>query len=287
MACGISHHFPDGTKEQYEATMIAMNGELGVIPDGQILHAAGPAPGGWQVVAVHDRDERRAGTRSSSRSSCRAFRPVSTTASPTARLRPSGTSPTSPTEVRLVARQRGDHAAGGRPASSSRCAAIRPTSTPAPATECPRPSARRTRKSSHSGSLIDAPSGGGPRGGKTRGSTLGIRAPAERSARRRLRGSRRARRASWDSTLSPLGKPRHPGQGCDRGRVHAREGRTSIASATPAADAARHPPGSVFRVVSPHRRVGATPLPGAQPDARVTSTSCSRPVAEDPFRFTA
>jgi hypothetical protein len=54
MAYGISHFFPEGTKEQYEATMIAMNGELGVIPDGQIFHAAGPVRGGWQVVAVHD-----------------------------------------------------------------------------------------------------------------------------------------------------------------------------------------------------------------------------------------
>lgn len=37
MAYGISHFFPEGTREQYEATMIAMNGELGVIPDGQIF----------------------------------------------------------------------------------------------------------------------------------------------------------------------------------------------------------------------------------------------------------
>ncbi len=54
MAYGISHFFPEGTKDQYEATMVALNGRLGVIPDGQIFHAAGPAPGGWQVVAVHE-----------------------------------------------------------------------------------------------------------------------------------------------------------------------------------------------------------------------------------------
>ena len=51
MAYVISHFFPGGTKEQYEAAMIALNGELGVIPKGQILHVAGPVPGGWQVTA--------------------------------------------------------------------------------------------------------------------------------------------------------------------------------------------------------------------------------------------
>lgn len=57
MTYGISHFFPGGTREQYETTMVAMNGELGVTPDGQIIHAAGPAPGGWQVVAVHESKE--------------------------------------------------------------------------------------------------------------------------------------------------------------------------------------------------------------------------------------
>lgn len=57
MAYGISHFFPGGTKAQYEATMVAMNGRLGVIPKGQIFHAAGPAPGGWQIVGVHDTKE--------------------------------------------------------------------------------------------------------------------------------------------------------------------------------------------------------------------------------------
>jgi hypothetical protein len=57
MAYGISHFFPGGTAEQYEATMVAMNGELGVIPEGQIFHAAGPARGGWQIVGVHDTKE--------------------------------------------------------------------------------------------------------------------------------------------------------------------------------------------------------------------------------------
>lgn len=57
MAYGISHFFPGGTKTQYEAAMVAMNGKLGVIPKGQIFHAAGPTAGGWQIVAVQDSKE--------------------------------------------------------------------------------------------------------------------------------------------------------------------------------------------------------------------------------------
>jgi len=57
MAYGNSHFFPGGTKGQYEAVMIAMNGKLGVIPEGQIFHVAGPAPGGWRILAVHDDKE--------------------------------------------------------------------------------------------------------------------------------------------------------------------------------------------------------------------------------------
>ncbi len=48
----ISHFFPSGTCAQYEAAMLAMHGELGRIPDGQIIHAAGPVPGGFQVIAI-------------------------------------------------------------------------------------------------------------------------------------------------------------------------------------------------------------------------------------------
>lgn len=57
MAYCITHFFPCGTKEQYEAVMIAINGELGVIPEGQIFHVAGPVPGGWQVTAVQESKE--------------------------------------------------------------------------------------------------------------------------------------------------------------------------------------------------------------------------------------
>lgn len=48
----ISHFFPSGTSEQYEAAMRAMHGALGRIPDGQIVHVAGPVPGGFQVIAI-------------------------------------------------------------------------------------------------------------------------------------------------------------------------------------------------------------------------------------------
>jgi hypothetical protein len=57
MAYCITHFFPGGTKAQYEAVMVAINGELGAIPPGQILHLAGPVPGGWQVTAVQESKE--------------------------------------------------------------------------------------------------------------------------------------------------------------------------------------------------------------------------------------
>lgn len=56
MKYGISHFFPGGTKAQYEAIMVAMNGKLGAIPKGQIFHAAGPTPGGWQITAIQAQD---------------------------------------------------------------------------------------------------------------------------------------------------------------------------------------------------------------------------------------
>lgn len=54
MAYVISHFFPEGTRAQYESVMTALNGRLGVIPKGQMLHVAGPVPGGFQVIAVHE-----------------------------------------------------------------------------------------------------------------------------------------------------------------------------------------------------------------------------------------
>lgn len=58
MNYGITHYFPGGTKENYEAVMTAMNQAHGVVlPKGQIFHAAGPAAGGWMIVAIHDAKE--------------------------------------------------------------------------------------------------------------------------------------------------------------------------------------------------------------------------------------
>jgi hypothetical protein len=57
MAYGIVHHFPGGTKEQYEASIAAVHPSRNSLPQGQIFHAAGASAGGWTVVAVHDSKE--------------------------------------------------------------------------------------------------------------------------------------------------------------------------------------------------------------------------------------
>lgn len=57
MAYGIVHHFPGGTKEQYEASIAAVHPSDGSLPAGQIFHAAGASPGGWTIMAVHDSQE--------------------------------------------------------------------------------------------------------------------------------------------------------------------------------------------------------------------------------------
>ena len=57
MAYGIVHFFPDGTKEQYEASLAAVHPGADQLPDGQIFHAAGPSSGGWTIMAVHDSKE--------------------------------------------------------------------------------------------------------------------------------------------------------------------------------------------------------------------------------------
>ena len=54
MAYAIVHHFPGGTKEQYEAAIAAVHPADRSLPEGQIFHAAGPSDGGWSIVAVHD-----------------------------------------------------------------------------------------------------------------------------------------------------------------------------------------------------------------------------------------
>jgi hypothetical protein len=57
MAYGIVHHFPDGTKENYEASIAAVHPSDGNLPEGQIFHAAGPSAGGWTIIAVHESQE--------------------------------------------------------------------------------------------------------------------------------------------------------------------------------------------------------------------------------------
>ena len=57
MAYAIVHHFPGGTREQYEASIAAVHPSDGSLPEGQIFHAAGPSTGGWTIMAVHDSQE--------------------------------------------------------------------------------------------------------------------------------------------------------------------------------------------------------------------------------------
>jgi hypothetical protein len=57
MAYGITHYFPGGTKEQYEATLAAVHPGVDRLPEGQTFHAAGPTDGGWLIVAIHDSKE--------------------------------------------------------------------------------------------------------------------------------------------------------------------------------------------------------------------------------------
>ena len=57
MPYGIVHHFPGGTKEQYEASIAAVHPSRDTLPEGQLFHAAGPSAGGWTIVAVHESQE--------------------------------------------------------------------------------------------------------------------------------------------------------------------------------------------------------------------------------------
>jgi hypothetical protein len=56
MAYAIVHHFPGGTKDQYEKSLAAVHPGSG-LPAGQIFHAAGSSAGGWTIMAVHDSKE--------------------------------------------------------------------------------------------------------------------------------------------------------------------------------------------------------------------------------------
>ncbi len=54
---GVVHFFPGGTEVQYEASIAAVHPGEGLLPDGQIFHAAGRSTGGWTIMAVHDSKE--------------------------------------------------------------------------------------------------------------------------------------------------------------------------------------------------------------------------------------
>lgn len=54
MTIGVVHHFPGGTKAQYDAVAKVVHGPNGELPDGQIFHSAGRSAGGWTVIAVHE-----------------------------------------------------------------------------------------------------------------------------------------------------------------------------------------------------------------------------------------
>jgi len=56
MAYGIVHTFAGGTADQYAASIAAVHPADG-LPEGQILHAAGPSDDGWTIVAIHDSKE--------------------------------------------------------------------------------------------------------------------------------------------------------------------------------------------------------------------------------------
>lgn len=57
MAYAVTHHFPDGTEEQYQAALASVHPDDGSLPDGQTYHAAGPTEDGWMIVAVFDSRE--------------------------------------------------------------------------------------------------------------------------------------------------------------------------------------------------------------------------------------
>jgi hypothetical protein len=60
MAYLLTHFWPGGTEEQYQATVAQVH-PVGGLPEGQIYHAAGPTEGGVLVTAVWDSKERSDG----------------------------------------------------------------------------------------------------------------------------------------------------------------------------------------------------------------------------------
>ena len=55
---GIVHRFPEGTREQYEKTIeVAHPGGGKALPEGELLHLAGPSRDGWLVMSVYESRE--------------------------------------------------------------------------------------------------------------------------------------------------------------------------------------------------------------------------------------
>lgn len=57
MAYAVTHHFPDGTEQQYRTSLAAVHPSDGSLPAGQTYHAAGPTADGWMIVAIFDSKE--------------------------------------------------------------------------------------------------------------------------------------------------------------------------------------------------------------------------------------
>ena len=57
MAYGVVHQFAGGTQQQYQASIAAVHPSDGSLPEGQVLHVAGPSGDGWLIVAVHESKE--------------------------------------------------------------------------------------------------------------------------------------------------------------------------------------------------------------------------------------
>ncbi|MSO38614.1 MAG: hypothetical protein EXQ69_10280 [Acidimicrobiia bacterium] len=53
MQLAVTHFFPGGTKENYDAVIAAVHPSAEELPEGQLFHAAGSVDGGFMVIAVH------------------------------------------------------------------------------------------------------------------------------------------------------------------------------------------------------------------------------------------
>ena len=54
MAFGIVHHFPGGTKDNYQASIAAVHPGPGGCPTGRSSTPPAPSAGGWTIMAVHE-----------------------------------------------------------------------------------------------------------------------------------------------------------------------------------------------------------------------------------------